>query len=177
MTDFFELEGVNEEWRVIPSEPHLEASSEGRIRRVKDWKLLKQRIGYWGYPQVNINHRVNGKTKCRTVEVHILVMEAFYGAHDGLEIDHIRSKNKDDASLDNLRLVTHRENIMFRDDLGPRPLRPIDVYDTNGNFLIRCRSLNKAAEYCQCGRTTIFRHLDTQTPTQKGYVLKDASNR
>ena len=59
-----------------------------------------------GYLQVSVS-----KPKRASVRVHRLVYETFNGEiPDGMEIDHINTV-KDDNSLENLRCVTHAENL------------------------------------------------------------------
>ena len=75
-------------------------TSEGEVysktRKYRTWRQSN------GYLMVQINHMVK--------YVHRLVWEAFNGAiPHGLEIDHINT-NRDDNRLENLRVVTSKEN-------------------------------------------------------------------
>lgn len=67
--------------------------------------LCKLSDNGFGYLIVNVS-----KPKRRKISVHILVFETFIGkVNQGYELDH-QNTIRDDNRLDNLRLVTHREN-------------------------------------------------------------------
>lgn len=101
-------------WKSIPSlENFYEASSLGRIRRAKPGRNAK--VGHI------ITQRYKKGTsylRCRTTvygkmmdhNVHRLVCEAFHGASEGLEVDHLNSI-KDDNRPENLEWVTRSQNI------------------------------------------------------------------
>jgi len=82
-------------------------TNTGNIKSVKRGHLLKNRIGKTGYYSVMLYK--NGKPKAK--RVHRAVWEAFIGIiPDGFEIDHIDG-DKTNNSIDNLRCVTHKDNI------------------------------------------------------------------
>lgn len=86
-----------------------EVSNLGRVRSLKfgKVKILNGGKTKEGYCQVHLSK--NGKQK--KFLVHRLVWEAFNGPiPDGYEIDH-RDANKQNNILDNLRCVTHIENM------------------------------------------------------------------
>lgn len=75
-------------------------------KKTKEGKLVqvKPSVNNCGYEFIGYAHS-------RTVLVHKLVYEAFKGEiPEGLEIDHI-DRNKHNNSPDNLRVLTHKENM------------------------------------------------------------------
>lgn len=97
-------------------------SSKGRIKSVArvihrknghsqtiKGKILSQRKG----PYYNIKLRKQGKEQ--TLNVHSIVASAFLGhkpnGHKNLVVDHI-DKNQYNNELSNLRLISHKDNIM-----------------------------------------------------------------
>jgi hypothetical protein len=101
-------------WKDIKDyEGHYQVSSLGRVKSLKYGKerILKQAIEGGGYLQVVLsNNKKNAKYK-----VHKLVCIAFLGhIPNGMKtvVDH-RNGIKTDNRLENLRLVTNRENSTF----------------------------------------------------------------
>ena len=102
-----------EEWRPVAGyENTYEVSNLGRVRRNRTCKgfpagrIKSQQIAPHGYPCV---HLFRGYTRTRFA-VHRLVAKAFLGPIDaGLEVNH-RDGNKQNNRLENLELVTRREN-------------------------------------------------------------------
>ena len=115
---------MEEIWKDIPLEiVKYQASSEGNKRsvdkHVKDGervrlfkgRVLKQTKRPIGYSTVGLS--INGVSK--TYLVHQLVAMAFLGHNPSgmkLVIDHING-DKNDNSVNNLRIVTQKENINF----------------------------------------------------------------
>lgn len=80
-------------------------------RKDKEGKLVqvKPSLNNCGYEFICYKKR-------KTVYVHRLVYEAFKGeVSEGMEIDHI-DRNKHNNNPDNLRLVTHTENALNRNN-------------------------------------------------------------
>ncbi len=99
-----------EVWKVIPSVPDYEASSEGRIRNVKTGRIMKVRKNSKGYLQLNLRESKNVQKK---YEVHRLVCEAFHGPKpfDGAVVRHSfrnRTLNKPEV----LKWGTQRDNCL-----------------------------------------------------------------
>ncbi len=102
-------------WKDVVGYKNLyQVSNLGRVKSIprngtiKTDRYLKPRDNGKGYMQVSLR---NGNVK--TKYVHIIVAEAFldYTANKGVVcVDHINSI-KDDNKLDNLRVITPRENV------------------------------------------------------------------
>lgn len=107
-------------WKEINGFNNYQVSSEGRIRRTEriitnkrgrkmHFKeiIMKPEITHNGYHRVGLY--VNGRLYHKRVAT--LVAEAFHGAKPiGTEIDHVDG-DKQNNSVENLRYVTHIQNI------------------------------------------------------------------
>ena len=97
---------MKEEWKVIPSFPRYQVSSEGRIRSI-DRGPMRVRVKPHGYCYVLL--AVGNSKKVRKY-IHHLVLEAFVGPRPkGYQCDHINAV-RDDNRLENLHWVTPSEN-------------------------------------------------------------------
>lgn len=79
-------------------------TKDGLVFRIYKGKLIPCKLCYnrFGYLQVSGNHL--------TVGVHRLVYETYKGeVPKGFDVDHINDI-KDDNRLDNLRILSHRDN-------------------------------------------------------------------
>ena len=111
-----------EEWRDVVGFDEYSVSSNGDVKRKERRKVRKDgSIGYMkekvmapsdncrGYFQVSL--RSNGKTYCKLV--HRIVIDAFScetSSDTKMSVDHING-NKSDNRIENLRYITHRENV------------------------------------------------------------------
>ena len=102
-----------EKWKDIPNYKGVyQISDLGRVKslnykRQGSSKLLKPSTDTLGYRRVFLSK--NGLQT--NFLVHKLVWESFKGKYRGVEIDHI-DDNPSNNTLDNLQLLTHRENII-----------------------------------------------------------------
>ena len=101
---------MTEIWKDIPEYEGLyQASNLGNIRGPKGWNLkpcIDKKTGY--------SHVILCKNGNKGKYVHRLVWEAFNGPiPSGLEVNHIDEKNKQDNSLSNLELMTHKQNCNY----------------------------------------------------------------
>ena len=109
-----------EEWKEITGYPNYMVSNMGRVKSLGRWidakckgkrwqeeKILKPKINEKGYQRVCLYK--NGKHKY--FQLHRLVYEAFYGEiPKGMQVNHI-NEIKTDNRLENLNLMTPKENI------------------------------------------------------------------
>ena len=96
-------------WKVIPSYPDYDVNEEGVVRshKHKSTKVLAC-VMVSGYPKVLLYK--DGKRK--QISVHRLVWEAFRGPiPDGMCVLHGIGNDRANASLEYLRLGTHKENM------------------------------------------------------------------
>lgn len=105
------VDGATVKVAVIPNASNYAADRDGNIyslRRRK--KMTPCSAGWSGYKQVKIILD-NGRSVCKTV--HRLVWTAWNGEIErGLEVNHI-DEDKSNNALDNLQLLTHRENCNY----------------------------------------------------------------
>lgn len=101
---------TNEEWRVIPSHPNYEASSEGSIRRLKNGKKLKTADADTARPYQVVS--LFTKDRQYTKKVARLIWEAFNGPCTQT-IDHI-DRNPANNKISNLRCISCEENYKNR---------------------------------------------------------------
>lgn len=108
----------DEVWLNAVGFPNYDVSSKGRVRRANDLKLMNAVPR--GRGQVNraylrvelYKYEEDGSKKRYTVSIHSLVARTFHGAPSSpdLEVAHLNGNNQDNRA-DNLRWVTHRENM------------------------------------------------------------------
>jgi len=114
------MEVVHEIWKDIPGYENLyQVSNLGNVRSFKNRngrglvdepKLKKGYINRKGYRQITL--WMNGKRNRTTIKVSVLVAMAFLGHTPNkhkVVVDHI-NENKTDDRLENLQLITSREN-------------------------------------------------------------------
>ena len=119
-------------WKpVLGFEGRYEVSNLGNVKSLTRNKLLKPastRASNRGYlfVQLGKDHKLK--------YIHRAVWEAFNGPiPEGLQINHL-DENKLNNSLNNLSLVTHRENMNWG-SLPEKFAKHILQYDKNGNFI------------------------------------------
>jgi hypothetical protein len=108
-----------------------------RKTRADEWKELVPRDNGQGYGVVNVGFR--GTTIKMTM--HRLVWIAANGEIPaGVEIDHL-NRDVSDNRIDNLRLVTHSENLRNRNFSGPKTRLTDDQLGEVLNGTIPCSEL------------------------------------
>ena len=103
------LEG--EIWKVVSFNDNYKISNKGRILN-STGIIVKPFIQNSGYSAIGLwrNH------KKHTITVHKLVAMHFLDYDDSYDIDHIDG-NKQNNNVNNLRLITHKENCILREDI------------------------------------------------------------
>lgn len=104
----------NEIWRPVPGHPRHEASSLGRIRRIRGPKIVNAQLVGSGYLRVYMS-----KSSPRAL-AHRVVAEAFLGpCQEGQQVNHIDGVKTNNAPA-NLEYVTISENLRHSYRLGLR---------------------------------------------------------
>jgi hypothetical protein len=102
-------------------ETNIEVTKCGKVKRVRtDWETRKTKIGEIYFYKLKLNNGYKSlkikikKQKSKTVFVHQLVAQAFlkydFGMSKIFEIHH-KKEPKTNNNLDNLQVITHRENM------------------------------------------------------------------
>ena len=107
----------DEIWQEAWGYPDYEVSSKGRIRRADTQRLLipvprgRGQINR-AYRRLHLSREENGARKQSTAALHSLVAKTFHGLPPSpdLEVAHLDGNNQNNRA-DNLRWVTHRENM------------------------------------------------------------------
>ena len=127
----------NEEWKAIPGKDYFEISSKGRIRNIYTGELEQQYLNQKGY------------CLWRGLSVHRLVWSAFNGPiPKGMEVNHINQK-RDDNHLENLNLLTHKQNINWGTGPALRAAahyKKVLQYDKEGNLVREWESVKSIQE-------------------------------
>lgn len=104
-------------WREVSGyDGRYEVSDGGQVRSqyFGEWRLLRQRLNRYGYPQVNLKSHQKGNS----ATVHSLVATAFIGPRPhGLCVNH-KDGFKPNNKLSNLEYVTPLENTSHATKLG-----------------------------------------------------------
>lgn len=118
-------------------------TESGQVASIRNGgKILKTHLNPHGYTRVTITEK--GKRN-KPVQVHQVMINGFYEKpEEGFVIDHI-SRNRDDPSLNNLRIVTIAENNINRNPTTPHRKRalPIREFSVDGNILVDWASVDE----------------------------------
>lgn len=138
-----------EEFRdVVGYEDLYEVSNEGRVRNKNTGKIKKPCKDKDGYLQVDLYK--DGERKHKSI--HRLVARAFLpNPNSEFEVDHI-DKNRTNNNVDNLRWVSHQENIDYSQS------KSVNQYSLDGRLLNTYKSIHEASRQtgvcqsniCQC---------------------------
>lgn len=170
------------QWKPIPDHEGLyEASDNGQVRslprKTTSGKILTQRQQNRGYCMVTTSK--DGKRK--ELLVHRVVWEAFNGKiPPGYEINH-KDENRLNNKLDNLELLTHRDNINYglhnKKQRYAQPKRKgVIAYDKiTGKKIREFDSLRHAVEVLNLDSryfTNIAKCCNGKTKSACGYIWK-----
>lgn len=125
-------------WVTIYEHPNYMINNDGMIIRKWD-KYIVSLQNRNGYKRAS----VDGSLK----SVHVLVWESFNNKKvpSGYNIDHIDG-NRSNNNLNNLRLVTHSENMKNSYRNGHSGQVKVKQYDLNGNFIKEYNNMQEAAD-------------------------------
>lgn len=104
MNKILVLRYAPEYWCDVKGFQNYEVSNLGNIRNKKTGRELKPKNHRDGYQSINLCHKGNQ----RTLKIHRLVAQAFYGESQ-LPVDHVNGV-KHDNNLANLRYISSSEN-------------------------------------------------------------------
>lgn len=106
------------EWRTVPSLPWLQASSDGKIRRIirgQNGHALRELRGSISTAGYRVTCTRSGNTLKHNIGFHVLVCEAFHGPRPSSEHEVAHwDGNPTNNRADNLRWATARENAADR---------------------------------------------------------------
>ena len=134
-----------ETWKDIPQYEELyQVSNLGNIKSLNynntgKEQILKPRKNKDGYLMVHLYK--NGKRKM--YRLHRLIWQAFNGSiPEGYEVNHL-SEDKTQNNLDNLNLMTHKENMNFgsrteraaKANTNGKCSKPVIQYNKQGNLI------------------------------------------
>lgn len=133
--NFHNFTAMEELWKTIPGFEDYRVSNLGRVRSLKfgKQKILKQFLNqkqkenYWQVKLMDKSGKVTGH------KVHVLVYLAFYNIKGDrkYKIHHING-NSTDNRIENLKLVTHRENCSIERSI--RSGLPTGVWRKSGKY-------------------------------------------
>jgi hypothetical protein len=166
-------------WKPIEGYEGLyEVSNFGRVRSFhgnkriidKDGGVLSQSV-MGGYYKV-VLHLNKHRKMCN---VHRLVAIAFIKNERGLkEVNH-KDENKLNNRVDNLEWVSHRENILYSDNIAKAQnveKKKIEVHNINGGFIGLYESEHEAARRLNCDQRHISKCCNGIERTHKKLVFK-----
>lgn len=165
---------MEEVWKDIPGyEGKYQVSNYGNVRslnyrQTKESKLMTPVNNGLGYFQIGL--RLPKQSK-KLFYIHRLVYCIFNNVDykTPLQIDHIDT-NRSNNKLENLRLVTCKENLL--NPLTTKKRKqvhrikegiPCGLFDLGGNLLKSFISYSEAAEYLGCSRTNILYHVRSKS--------------
>ena len=147
-------------WKTIKRFPLYEINEEAVIRNKETNHIRKQYLNRDGYYTVSLFDGHQSKT----VQVHRLLAETFLNQPEGTtEVDHI-DKNRANNCLQNLRWVTHNENMQNQNNAFG-VIRVIENVETKERF----KSITEAANKYHIAKQNISAVLKGKRKTCGGY--------
>lgn len=146
---------------------------DGSIYSKYKQDFLKPLTDSKGYKYISLKH-TNSILSCP--KVHKLVMLAFIGCQDNMQINH-KDGNKSNNHLNNLEYVTNEENRVHALENGLKNEIPyyIDQYDLQGNKLNTFKTCEEALEFLGIKNGSsgnIGRVIRGKRKTAYGYIWK-----
>lgn len=126
-----------------------------------------------GYQQVNLmdeSHRLHAQL------VHRLVLSEFINISYNeasmaklTDIDHINN-DRSDNRLENLRLISHRDNLL-KEHRMQQIRQAVQCVDDNGEIVLKAESMTKMAELLGLSQCTISAHIASGKPLATGLTV------
>ena len=175
---------MKEIWKDIKKYEGLyQVSNLGKVKSIRNNKLMKLRTDYRGY--LDVLFSVNKKTK--RYKVHRLVAEAFIpNPHNLPQVNH-KDENKQNNFANNLEWCTNEYNYHYGTAIERRTKtllerysrtdnrwqeRQIIQYDLAGNFIKEWRSIKTASKELNIISQDISACCRKLRKTAKGYIWK-----
>ena len=176
--------GMTEIWKDIIGYDNYQVSNLGNVkslnyRHTGKEQVLKAGKNKDGYLYIILCK--NGKTK--KYLIHRLVYEAFNGPiPEGMQCNHI-SENKTENNLENLNLMTHKENCNWgtrnerasKAKINGKLSKPVIQYDLNGNLIKEYPSASEVERQTGYAQTHISKCCRWLLKTAYNYIWRYAS--
>lgn len=170
-TEFYDSDLEGERWKIIPNFSSYSISSCGRVRNDLRNTILHPSLS-GGYFKVRLSN--NGVVQ--DFFIYRLVYMVFNNMStipNGMMIDHIDC-NKQNDSLDNLRLITYSENVLacFYEQKHNSSIRPVAQYTLQGEYIASFPSCREAGRKLNLDSSTISKVCRGKNKSHGGFVFK-----
>lgn len=169
------------EWKQIEEAPDYWINNRGEIlskRFEGKEKLLKRHINrYTGYQQICLAISEAGEEHVRkTFTIHRLVGKYFVPNPNNLNRINHKDLDKMNNHYWNLEWVSQEENIhhYYNSDVKnkPRNMKPVEVWDVDGNFMGEFPSVSKAAKEIGCSPSVLHDSLTGRVKKPQRFIVK-----
>lgn len=167
------------EWKKIEMAPDYWISNRGEVlsRRTSNEKLLTSfHNKKTGYCHVSLSINPKPSPGKRTYQIHQLVAQAFVDNPHGYDRVHHLDHDKTNNHYWNLCWVSQEQNIhaYYNSDEKnkPRNMKPIEVWDTKGNYINSFPSINKAAKETGVSPSTVWKIVKGKIKEPRKYIFK-----
>lgn len=155
-----------EEWRIIREFPNYEVSNFGRVRQIRNNKIIYQKNHSQGYKQVTLYNK--GRVYYRYV--HRLVAEAFIPNPNNLPFINHKDECKVHNYVTNLEWCTPKYNANYgtcRYRMAKKKSKKVKQYTKDGVFIKEWDSYTQAEEELNLRRGTISSYINSNFHWEK----------